>query len=443
MAPGTSVDLLVLTVVGLLLYTFANRYGEFSKPPCVNPSKVWDFRKSRQKLEFVRNSKGLLHKGQEAFKGRPFRVKSERGDVTVLPYDMAHGIRNEHSLSFDLAVYDDFHAYIPGFEPVLAATNGQQPVRSVAMRQLTLVLSKLTEPLSSETAFAVKHILADDSVHWFLPSVQKLRAQIQDANNIIVPLVHRRRAMRAEAIASGQPEPRFNDAIDWFEEFFDGKPYDPVGLQINLSVGAIHTTTDLLYWTMICIADHPEYFNLLREEIIRVLSSEGWKKTSLYNLKLLDSVIKESQRLKPTSIANMRRVAEKNIDLPNGVHIRKGEKIVVSLTDLFEKPHEFDGHRWIKMRDIPGKEHSAHLVAVSRDHIGFGLGEHACPGRFFAANELKIVLCHLLLKFDWEFVPDARPKVLANGFSLTLDPKADLRMRRRTAELDLEGLAVD
>lgn len=108
--------------------------------------------------------------------------------------------------------------------------------------------------------------------------------------------------MRAAAIASGQSEPWFNDAIDWFEEFFDGSPYDPVGLQINLSVGAIHTTTDLLYWTMICIADHPEYFDLLREEIIRVLSSEGWRKTSLYNLKLLDSVIKESQRLKPTSI---------------------------------------------------------------------------------------------------------------------------------------------
>jgi hypothetical protein len=139
-------------------------------------------------------------------------------------------------------------------------------------------------------------------VHWFLPSAQKLRNQIQRAHDIIIPLLHKRRAIREAAIASGQPEPRFNDAIDWFEEFFDGKPYDPVGLQINLSVGAIHTTLDLLYWTIICIADHPEYFALLREEIIRVLSTEGWRKTSLYNLKLLDSVIKESQRLKPTSI---------------------------------------------------------------------------------------------------------------------------------------------
>lgn len=106
MVPGTSVDFFFLAVVGLLLYAFANRNGRISKPPCVNPSNMWDLRHSRQKLEFVHNSKGLLHKGQEAFKGRPFRVRSERGDVTVLPYDMAHQIRNEDSLSFDLAVYD-------------------------------------------------------------------------------------------------------------------------------------------------------------------------------------------------------------------------------------------------------------------------------------------------------------------------------------------------
>lgn len=37
----------------------------------------------------------------------------------------------------------------------------------------------------------------------------------------------------------------------------------------------------------------------MREEIIRVITEHGWRKTSLYNLKLMDSVLKESQRLKP------------------------------------------------------------------------------------------------------------------------------------------------
>jgi cytochrome P450 len=47
------------------------------------------------------------------------------------------------------------------------------------------------------------------------------------------------------------------------------------------------------------LARHPKMFQPLREEIMEVLSRDGLKKTALYNLKLMDSVIKECQRLKP------------------------------------------------------------------------------------------------------------------------------------------------
>lgn len=63
---------------------------------------------------------------------------------------------------------------------------------------------------------------------------------------------------------------------------------------------AIRTPTDLLHQTMTDIALQPELFEPLREEVIRVLGSHGLKKTSFYNLKLMDSVLKESQRLKPS-----------------------------------------------------------------------------------------------------------------------------------------------
>lgn len=51
--------------------------------------------------------------------------------------------------------------------------------------------------------------------------------------------------------------------------------------------------------TLFNIAQHPDLFQPLREEITNVLTAEGFKKTALYNLKLMDSVIKESQRLRP------------------------------------------------------------------------------------------------------------------------------------------------
>lgn len=32
----------------------------------------------------------------------------------------------------------------------------------------------------------------------------------------------------------------------------------------------------------------------------------------------------------------------------------------------------------------------------------FGYGKHACPGRFFAANEIKVIVINLLRKYDIE-----------------------------------------
>jgi cytochrome P450 monooxygenase-1 len=43
-------------------------------------------------------------------------------------------------------------------------------------------------------------------------------------------------------------------------------------------------------------------FGELRQEIVGALDKGGWKKTSLHGMKLLDSVIKESLRLKPAAL---------------------------------------------------------------------------------------------------------------------------------------------
>lgn len=65
---------------------------------------------------------------------------------------------------------------------------------------------------------------------------------------------------------------------------------------------AIHTTSDLLQEVMIRIAQRPELFQVLRNEIVEVLGKDGLKKTALYNLKIMDSVFKEAQRLKTNTL---------------------------------------------------------------------------------------------------------------------------------------------
>ncbi|KAF4999917.1 hypothetical protein FGRMN_2155 [Fusarium graminum] len=266
-------------------------------------------------------------------------------------------------------------------------------------------------------------------VHWFLPSYWVLQ---------------RRKVIEAKARAQGKPSP-FDDSIAWFEK--EGSKCHPALTQISLTQVAIHTTTDLLMETLFNIAQHPDLFQPLREEIIQVLSTEGLKKAALQNLKLMDSVLKESQRLRPVLLGVFRRLAMADITLPNGDIIKKGERIVCDTThmwnsDYYKEATKFDAYRYVRAREASEHAQHAHphLVSTSFDHMGFGHGNHACPGRFFAANELKIALCHMLLKYDWKLKDGVRPKPSGFGMSYLPDLQAKLLVRRRIEELDIDSI---
>lgn len=142
-------------------------------------------------------------------------------------------------------------------------------------------------------------------VHWFLPSCWEVRKSLVEARKVLQSHLDRRNAIKAEAVASGDTAFTFGDSIEWFEQEYTEK-FDPASEQILLSLVAIHTTSDLLQQTMIDLACHPELFAPLREELVQVLRSEELQKTALHSLKLMDSVVKESQRMKPVFLCEDR-----------------------------------------------------------------------------------------------------------------------------------------
>lgn len=154
-------------------------------------------------------------------------------------------------------------------------------------------------------------------VHWFQPECRQVRAQLAEAREIIAPVIEERHQARKTAAEAGQSVPEYNDAIDWADQeaaLKGSTRYDPAVFQLILSVAAIHTTTDLTSQVILDLARHPEFIQPLREEISSVLRAEGWKKTALYNLKLLDSCIKESQRMKPINAGKLS--AQTNFNVP-------------------------------------------------------------------------------------------------------------------------------
>ncbi|KAH8712206.1 cytochrome P450 monooxygenase [Phaeosphaeriaceae sp. PMI808] len=416
--------------------------------------------------------------------------------------------QHHHSrLRSKIIVLQDFHSHLVPFRALSIPRTQDELLQSVVRKDLTRSLGDITLPLSNETSFALHivygeehewhEVLVNDNtvalvarlssrvflgpelcrnenwlrvtsdytvfafmgivnlhpypkllryiLQWFEPNCKKILQLHNIGAREITPVIQARRDLRKAAAAAGKPVPVFNDALDW-QEKNTGSSVDAVDFQLFLSFAAIHTTSSLLTQTMLEIARHPDIFGLLRQEIVAALGTEGWKKTSLYSLKLLDSVLKETQRYSLRDALQMRRTVTKDFRLSNGLLLRKGARLIVDTSqmvssEIYDNPDQWIGDRFLKLRSQPGKENSSQLVSTSINHLGFGHGQHACPGRFFASNELKIALCHLLMKYDWKIAPGTDPSSIASGVLTVINPKAKILIRRRKAmEIDIDYL---
>lgn len=100
---------------------------------------------------------------------------------------------------------------------------------------------------------------------------------------------------------------------------------------------------------------------------------------------------------------------------------------------VHNSPELYDGYRYYKMRHsgIPRADATSQLVSASPDHIAFGLGKPICPGRFMVANEIKIAIATILLKYDVRLADGSTPLIVHYGFEMLSDPSTRLTVWRR------------
>jgi ent-kaurene oxidase len=98
-------------------------------------------------------------------------------------------------------------------------------------------------------------------------------------------------------------------------------------------------------------------------------------------------------------------------------------------------PEEFDAFRYVRLREDPAQPDNINryqFAMTDSRSLHFGHGKYACPGRFFASNEIKILLSYLLLRYDFKY-PDgqSRPLNLSADENLYPDPSARVLLRKR------------
>ncbi|KAH6954641.1 cytochrome P450 [Fusarium avenaceum] len=212
-----------------------------------------------------------------------------------------------------------------------------------------------------------------------------------------------------------------------------------------LNFAAIHTTTFAATHALLDIASSaPELVTELRDEIESVLQQHDyhWNKRAVTQLEKLDSAIRESQRKNSIVVIGVLRevVAKDGVTFPSGTHVPKGLRIGVpgysvhQDSEVYTDPSAYVPLRFYEARQNESDEYvkSARnaLPTATKDFLAWGLGRNACPGRFFASNEVKMMIAYALLHYDIGHLAE-RPRNTWIAQNRIPPMKATLKIRKR------------
>ncbi|KAJ9142628.1 Cytochrome P450 [Pleurostoma richardsiae] len=278
---------------------------------------------------------------------------------------------------------------------------------------------------------------------YFITDLRKIKQDIERAKKMLQPVIEER---IRDVDCPGYQKP--DDLIQWLldtmpkEEHTDF--YAQAELQLILSAASIHTTNNLLVDSIYDLAANPDVQEELRLEACEVLEGEsnGWaRKDSMSKLKKMDSFMKEVQRVSGNVTSFIRKVI-RPIELPDGTCLPAGTKVLAPQAGIsnderyYPEPEKFDALRFFRMRHASAEEMNRHQFTTINDtNLNFGAGKHACPGRFFAGNEIKMVLAYLLINFDFKLKDgEGRPKPMMLMMSKTPNPNGEVLFKRRSIE---------
>ncbi|KAH8148334.1 uncharacterized protein LAJ45_07435 [Morchella importuna] len=271
---------------------------------------------------------------------------------------------------------------------------------------------------------------------FLLPFRRRIRCQRMESRKILGP-TYTQRLADTEA-----GKPRVEDVFGWMVANALPKQRninDLVDYHLALSLGAIQVPASTLVSIIYDLAARPEYIEPIREEIIQAVTEDGGQinMSTLAKLMKMDSFMKESQRFNAV-LTSFSRKALQSFHLSDGTHIPAGSILGASAVSVhfdpkyYENPDEFDGFRFYKMRQQKDAINKHLFVSVSPTEINFGYGAHACPGRFFVANKIKVLLVRMLMKYDFKYPEgESRPRNITLGDATLTNTTRNLMMKER------------
>ena len=286
-------------------------------------------------------------------------------------------------------------------------------------------------------AFAISGALRPRSrlvrpfVYLFLSARRSIQQHMAKARKLLVPVIQARVAGDSSHM----------DVLQWMIDTAQGSDKDPQELTHKIlfsCLASVASSTMGIVHVLFDICTVPEYCDPLRKEIQQVVEEEGgWTLAAINRMGKLDSFLKESQRMnhpglckhcQPFPLLRIRinsnalkfpsneaavsfnrkvmqtiRLSDGNF-LPAGSFISMPTYCIARDPTFYESPITFKPFRFYEMRQrSPEDAHRHQFTSTGPTSLPFGHGKWACPGRFFAACEMKLILAYMLHHYEVRF----------------------------------------
>ncbi|KAI1087868.1 cytochrome P450 [Rostrohypoxylon terebratum] len=262
------------------------------------------------------------------------------------------------------------------------------------------------------------------------------------------PIVSERLRNRSSADSS-KPAPV--DCMQWLIDTSPRKkqwsPARMIGEILAIWFSSVHQLTMTATYVVQDVCLHEEYVEPLRQEIQNyMVGAQQGSELDVEGLPLLDSFIKESIRCSNVDAITCRRKALRDFTLQDGSVVEKGEwvcipqRAMMSDPSRYSNPDAFDGFRFAHANAllsegqptsrIPDREPSS-LTASNMEWPIWGLGNTACPGRFYASLVLKLIVTQIITEWDC-IMPDASaPRTMIWRSSVVPLKRTVVKFRKR------------
>ncbi|KAJ7084985.1 cytochrome P450 [Mycena epipterygia] len=382
-------------------------------------------------------------------------------EITINPYH-AHTVRSTLTRNIGRCFPIIREEIVASFDDVLALDNADWKAFTVLPNILHVIartsirvfvglpLCRNKEYLNLSIAYSVAMFKQAQIINMFPnflkpligPLISSKQKTIRAVMKLLGPLIEDRLAKEAELGPNWPDKP--NDFLSWLIDDAEDRTPSAIAMRLLvLNVAAIHTSSMALTNALFDLTTYPSHIAPMREEAEHAVREGGWTKKAVNDMHKIDSFLRESQRLNASSPVSMLRkvVAKEGFRFSDGTVIPYGSFVGVSgrLVQhdpaIYDQAGVFDGFRFSRMREEDKEGEGifkCHMVSTAADHLPFGHGRHACPGRFFAATEIKAMLAHVLINYDIKADNEGvRPPEYTFGQVRGPNPRAKIWIRRR------------